>query len=246
MGNCHPLSVSFLKRVSSFHLNENNLAKLVLIPTPVGNLEDMTFRAVRLLKECAFVLAEDTRTSSFLFKHYGISTPLQSFHKFNEHKMLENVVSKIASADLVGLVSDAGTPGISDPGFLLVRKCIEMGIEVECLPGASALLPAVVQSGFPTDKFVFEGFLPHKKGRQSTWLRLKEEDRTVVLYESPHRLIKALEEICEFVSPEREVAVCRELSKKFEETKRGPAVEVLAYFKEKGVKGEIVLVMKGN
>jgi 16S rRNA (cytidine1402-2'-O)-methyltransferase len=222
------------------------LAKLILIPTPVGNLEDMTFRAIRLLKECSFVLAEDTRTSSFLFKHYGIATPLQSFHKFNEHKMLENVVAKIASVDMVGLVSDAGTPGISDPGFLLVRKCIEEGIDVECLPGASALLPAVVVSGFPTDKFIFEGFLPHKKGRQTTWLRLKEEERTVVLYESPHRLLKALEEICEFISPEREVAVCREISKKFEETKRGTAAEVLQYFKDKGVKGEIVLVMKGK
>ena len=222
------------------------LAKLILIPTPVGNLEDMTFRAVRLLKECSFVLAEDTRTSSFLFKHYGISTPLQAFHKFNEHKMLDAVVAKIASVETAGLVSDAGTPGISDPGFLLVRRCIEEGIEVECLPGASALLPAVVQSGFPTDKFVFEGFLPHKKGRQTTWLRLKEEERTVVLYESPHRLLKALEEICELVGPEREVAVCREISKKFEETKRGTAAEVLSYFKEKGVKGEIVLVMKGR
>jgi len=222
------------------------LAKLILIPTPVGNLEDMTFRAIRMLKECSFVLAEDTRTSSFLFKHYGIATPLQSFHKFNEHKMLENVVAKIASVDMVGLVSDAGTPGISDPGFLLVRKCIEEGIDVECLPGASALLPAVVVSGFPTDKFIFEGFLPHKKGRQTTWLRLKEEERTVVLYESPHRLLKALEEICELISPEREVAVCREISKKFEETKRGTATEVLQYFKNKGVKGEIVLVMKGK
>lgn len=212
----------------------------------MGNLEDMTYRAVRILKECAFVLAEDTRTSSFLFKHYGIDTPLQSFHKFNEHKMLESVVAKIEVAGLVGLVSDAGTPGISDPGFLLVRRCVEAGIEVECLPGASALLPAVVQSGFPVDKFVFEGFLPHKKGRQSTWLRLKEEERTIVLYESPHRLIKALEEICELVSPDREVAVCREISKKFEETKRGKAIEVLTYYKEKGVKGEIVLVMKGK
>lgn len=222
------------------------MAKLVLIPTPVGNLEDMTFRAVRLLKECSFVLAEDTRTSSFLFKHYGIATPLQSFHKFNEHKMLDAVVAKIASVEMAGLVSDAGTPGISDPGFLLVRRCIEEGIEIECLPGASALLPAVVLSGFPPDRFVFEGFLPHKKGRQSTWLRLKDEERTVVLYESPHRLIKALEEICELVDPTREVAVCREISKKFEETKRGPAADVLAYFKEKGVKGEIVLVMKGR
>lgn len=222
------------------------MAKLILIPTPVGNLEDMTFRAVRMLKECSFVLAEDTRTSSFLFKHYGISTPLQSFHKFNEHKTLESVVAKIASVEMAGLVSDAGTPGISDPGFLLVRKCIEQGIEIECLPGASALLPAVVQSGFPTDRFVFEGFLPHKKGRQSTWLRLKDEERTVVLYESPHRLIKALEEICELVSADREVAVCRELTKKFEETKRGTAAEVLKHFQEKGVKGEIVLVMKGS
>jgi len=222
------------------------LAKLILIPTPVGNLEDMTFRAIRMLKECSFVLAEDTRTSSFLFKHYGIATPLQSFHKFNEHKMLENVVAKIASVDMVGLVSDAGTPGISDPGFLLVRKCIEEGIDVECLPGASALLPAVVVSGFPTDKFIFEGFLPHKKGRQTTWLRLKEEERTVVLYESPHRLLKALEEICELISPEREVAVCREISKKFEEIKRGTAADVRKYFTDKGVKGEIVLVMKGK
>jgi len=222
------------------------LAKLILIPTPVGNLEDMTFRAIRMLKECSFVLAEDTRTSSFLFKHYGIATPLQSFHKFNEHKMLENVVAKIASVDMVGLVSDAGTPGISDPGFLLVRKCIEEGIDVECLPGASALLPAVVVSGFPTDKFIFEGFLPHKKGRQTTWLRLKEEERTVVLYESPHRLLKALDEICELISPEREVAVCREISKKFEEIKRGTAADVRKYFTDKGVKGEIVLVMKGK
>lgn len=221
------------------------MAKLVLVPTPIGNLEDMTHRAVRLLKECAFVLAEDTRTTSFLFKHYGIETPLQSFHKFNEHKMLDAVAARIASVDMAGLVSDAGTPGISDPGFLLVRKCIEEGIEVECLPGASALLPALVQSGFPTDKFVYEGFLPHKKGRQTTWLRLKDETRTVVLYESPHRLLKALQEICEFISPEREVAVCRELTKKFEETRRGKASEVLDYFKSKAIKGEIVLVMKG-
>ena len=221
------------------------MAKLYLIPTPVGNMEDITLRALRLLKECDFVLAEDTRTSAYLFTHYAISTPLQPFHKFNEHRVLAGLMERIAQANAVCLVSDAGTPGISDPGFLLVRKCIEQGIEVECLPGASAVLPALVQSGFPTDKFVFEGFLPHKKGRQTAWLRIKEEERTVVLYESPHRLLKALEEICEFISPDREVAVCRELTKLFAETKRGKASEVLAYFKEKGVKGEIVLVING-
>ncbi len=221
------------------------MSRLILIPTPIGNLEDITLRALNTLKSCDFVLAEDTRTSSFLFKHYDIRVPLKPFHKFNEHKVLEGLLGQIEASEKVGLISDAGTPGISDPGFLLVRACIERGIEVECLPGPSAVLPALVVSGFPTDRFVFEGFLPHKKGRRTAWLRLKDEERTIVLYESPYRLEKALSEICEFLNPRRKVAVCRELSKKFEEIKRGEAAEVLAYFQNKGVKGEIVLVVEG-
>lgn len=221
------------------------MSRLILIPTPIGNLEDITLRALNTLKSCDFVLAEDTRTGSFLFRHYDIQVPLKSFHKFNEHKVLEGLLDQIEASEKVGLISDAGTPGISDPGFLLVRACIERGIEVECLPGPSALIPALVVSGFPTDRFVFEGFLPHKKGRRTGWLRLKDEERTIVLYESPYRLEKALSEISDLLGPHRKVAVCRELSKKFEEIKRGEAAEVLAYFKQKGVKGEIVLVVEG-
>ncbi len=221
------------------------MSRLVLIPTPIGNLEDITLRALNTLKSCRFVLAEDTRTAGFLLKHFDIQVPLSPFHKFNEHKVLDNLLDQIEACECVGLISDAGTPGISDPGFLLVRACIERGIDVECLPGPSALIPALVVSGFPTDRFVFEGFLPHKKGRQTAWLRLRDEERTVVLYESPYRLTKALAEICEWVDPRRRVAVCRELSKKFEEIRRGEAAEVLAYFSQKPVKGEIVLVMEG-
>ena len=221
------------------------MAKLYIVPTPIGNLEDMTYRAVRLLGEVDIVLAEDTRTSQVLLKHYGIERKLYSHHKFNEHATVEFVASQIEAGKSVALISDAGTPGISDPGFLLVRTCLERGLEVETLPGATAFVPALVQSGFPCDKFCFEGFLPQKKGRKKRLAALAEESRTMIFYESPFRVVKALGEFAEAFGPERRVSVSRELSKKFEQTVRGTVAEVKAHFEAHPPKGEFVMVVEG-
>lgn len=222
------------------------MSKLYLVPTPIGNLEDITFRALRILKEVDLILAEDTRTSSFLLRHYEISTKLASHHKFNEHKTVERIADQILAGDSVALISDAGTPSISDPGFLLVRKCIERGVEVECLPGATAFVPALVNSGFPSDKFCFEGFLPQKKGREKRLTELEAEGRTMIFYESPFRLVKLLEQFVAHLGPERLVSVSRELTKLYEENFRGTAAEVLAHFSAKTIKGEIVVVVEGK
>lgn len=222
------------------------MGKLYLIPTPVGNLEDITLRALRLLKEVSLILAEDTRTTSTLLKHYDIHTPLLSHHKFNEHQQVEKIAERLKKGENIALVSDAGTPGISDPGFLLTRTCVEHGIETECLPGATAFVPALVNSGFPCDRFCFEGFLPQKKGRMKRLAALAEESRTLIFYESPYRLVKALEQMSEVFGPDRNACVAREISKKFEEFKRGNLGELTGYFTEKGVKGEIVLVIEGK
>ena len=221
------------------------MAKLYVVPTPIGNLEDITLRAINVLKEVDFILAEDTRTTSHLLRHLGIEKPMHSHHKFNEHATVARVAESIASGRNVALVSDAGTPGISDPGFLLVRKCVEEGIDVETLPGATALIPAVVQSGFPCDKFAFEGFLPQKKGRMKRIQELAAEERTLVFYESPYRVVKCLEQLAEVMGMERRVAVVREITKKFEETVRGTLEEVIAHFKEHEPKGEFVIVVEG-
>ncbi|MBO7314658.1 MAG: 16S rRNA (cytidine(1402)-2'-O)-methyltransferase [Alistipes sp.] len=222
------------------------MAKLYVVPTPIGNLEDITLRAINVLKSVDFILAEDTRTSSHLMRHLGIEKPMYSHHKFNEHATVGRVAESIAAGRDVALVSDAGTPGISDPGFLLVRKCVEQGIDVETLPGATALIPAVVQSGFPCDRFSFEGFLPQKKGRMKRLHELAEEERTVVLYESPYRVVKCLEQIAETMGDERRVAVVREITKKFEQTIRGSVKEVLAHFRSHEPKGEFVIVIAGK
>lgn len=219
---------------------------LFLVPTPIGNLGDITLRALEILKSVDVILAEDTRTSGVLLKHYSIDKPLQSFHIFNEHKTLAGLVERMKKGEVMALISDAGTPGISDPGFLLVREALKNNLKVDCLPGATALIPALVKSGFPTDRFVFEGFLPHKKGKQTLLKKLAEEDRTVIFYESPHRLVKTLEQVKEFFGGERMVSVSRELSKKFEETKTGPVDELVTYFGSKEVKGEIVVVVAGK
>ncbi len=222
------------------------MSKLYIVPTPIGNLQDMTFRAVEILKSVQLILAEDTRTSRFLCQHYLIDTPLQAYHKDNEHKVVENIVQKIKSGITMALVSDAGTPGISDPGFLLVRACLKEEVEVECLPGATAFVPALVNSGFPTDRFIFEGFLPHQKGRQKRLQALIEETRTVIFYESPYRVMKLLEEMRTYFGDERKVSVSRELTKKFEETFRGTVVEAQEHFKIKEPKGEFVVVLEGK
>jgi 16S rRNA (cytidine1402-2'-O)-methyltransferase len=219
---------------------------LYVVPTPIGNLGDITLRALDVLKSVDTILAEDTRTSGFLLKHFEISKPLQSFHIFNEHKTLARLIERMKAGEVLALVSDAGTPGISDPGFLLVREALKAGLKIDCLPGATALIPALVKSGFPTDRFVFEGFLPHKKGRQTLLKKLAEEDRTIVLYESPHRLIKTLEQLTEFFGADRKVSVSRELTKMHEETFTGTLTEVLQYFSSKDVKGEIVLIIDGK
>lgn len=221
------------------------MPKLYIIPTPIGNLEDMTYRAVRLLGEVDMVLAEDTRTSQVLLKHYGIERKLYAHHKFNEHASAEEVARQIEAGRSVALISDAGTPGISDPGFLLVRTCLEHDIEVETLPGATAFVPALVQSGFPCDKFCFEGFLPQKKGRKKRLAALAEEPRTMIFYESPFRVLKALGEFGEVFGMERRVSVSRELSKKFEQTVRGSIAEVMAHFEAHPPKGEFVMVVEG-
>ena len=221
-------------------------SSLYLVPTPIGNLGDITLRALEILKSVDTILAEDTRTSGILLKHYDISKPLQSFHIFNEHKTVNSLIERLNKGEVMALISDAGTPGISDPGFLLVREALKAGIKVDCLPGATALIPALVKSGFPTDRFVFEGFLPHKKGRQTALKKLAEEERTVIFYESPHRLVKVLEQLKEFFGADRLASVSRELSKKFEETKTGTVEELLTYFSSKEVKGEIVVVVNGR
>lgn len=221
------------------------MGKLYVVPTPVGNLEDMTFRAIRILKEVDLVLAEDTRTSGILLKHFDIKNAMQSHHKFNEHKMVESVVNRIKGGETVALVSDAGTPGISDPGFLVVRECVRHGIEVQCLPGATAFVPALVASGLPDDRFCFEGFLPQKKGRMTRLKALAEERRTMVFYESPHRLVKALTQFAEFFGEERQASVSREISKVHEETVRGTLAELVAHFTENEPRGEIVIVVAG-
>lgn len=222
------------------------MAKLYIIPTPIGNLKDITLRAIEVLKEVDLILAEDTRTSGKLLKHYEISTPMQSYHMHNEHKTLNSVIARLKSGTFVGLISDAGTPAISDPGFLLVRACVEQGIEIECLPGATAFVPALVNSGLPNDKFVFEGFLPVKKGRQTRLKLLAEETRTMIFYESPHKLIKTLTNFCDYFGEDRQLSVSRELTKLYEETVRGTAKEVLEYYTNKPPKGEIVIIVGGK
>lgn len=219
---------------------------LFLVPTPIGNLGDITLRALEILKTVDVILAEDTRTSGVLLKHYEINKPLQSFHIFNEHKTVSNLIDRLKKGEAMALISDAGTPGISDPGFLLVREALKNDLKVDCLPGATALIPALVKSGFPTDRFVFEGFLPHKKGKQTLLKKLAEEDRTIVFYESPHRLLKTLEQVKEFFGSDRQASVSRELSKKFEETKTSSVEELIAHFGSKEVKGEIVVVISGK
>ncbi|HET6227961.1 MAG TPA: 16S rRNA (cytidine(1402)-2'-O)-methyltransferase [Bacteroidia bacterium] len=220
--------------------------KLYVVPTPIGNLEDITLRAIRVLKEVDLILAEDTRKSGMLLKHLNIDKKMFAHHQHNEHKTVTMISERIANGEKIALITDAGTPGISDPGFLLIRQCIANGVEVECLPGATAFVPALVNSGLPCDSFCFEGFLPQKKGRQTKIKALIHETRTIVLYESPHRLVKALEQLVEFLGPDRKAAVSRELTKMFEENKRGTLQELLDYFKTKTVKGEIVIVIEGN
>lgn len=222
------------------------MGKLYLVPTPIGNLEDMTLRAIKVLKEVDVVLAEDTRTSGKLLKHFDIDTPLQSHHMHNEHKQVDGLVQKMKEGAIFALISDAGTPAISDPGFLLTRACVENDIEVECLPGATAFVPALVNSGLPNDRFVFEGFLPIKKGRQTRLLELAEETRTMVFYESPHKLLKTLTQFAEYFGEDRPVSVSRELTKLYEETVRGTVAELIAYFTTKAPKGEFVIVVGGK
>ena len=221
------------------------MGTLYIVPTPVGNMEDMTFRAIRILKEADLILAEDTRTSGILLKHYDIRNALMSHHKFNEHGTSAGIVARLLAGENVALISDAGTPGISDPGFFLVREAVRAGVEVQCLPGATAFVPALVSSGLPCDRFAFEGFLPQKKGRQTKLESLKDEQRTMIFYESPYRLVKTLQQIAEAYGGERQVSVCREISKIHEESVRGTLDEVVAHFKEHEPKGEIVIVLSG-
>ncbi|MBQ4357804.1 MAG: 16S rRNA (cytidine(1402)-2'-O)-methyltransferase [Paludibacteraceae bacterium] len=221
------------------------MGKLYVVPTPVGNLEDMTFRAIKVLKEADFVLAEDTRTSSVLLKHYDIHTPMTSHHKFNEHQTTEAVVRRIQAGETAALISDAGTPAISDPGFLLVRACIAQDIEVQCLPGATAFVPALVNSGLPSDRFCFEGFLPVKKGRQTRLKELSEEKRTIIIYESPFRILKTLSQLAEVLGPERRASVSREISKLHEESVHGSLAELIEHFTLTPPKGEFVLIIGG-
>ncbi len=230
------------------HVNSENtkISKLYLVPTPIGNLEDMTLRGIRVLKEVDVILAEDTRTSGKLLKHFNIETPMLSHHMHNEHKMVDRIVKRIEGGENFALISDAGTPAISDPGFLLTRACIDHGVEVECLPGATAFVPALVNSGFPNDKFVFEGFLPVKKGRQTRLKLLSDETRTLIFYESPHKLVKTLQHFEEYFGEKRMVSVSRELTKFFEETRRGTVKEIKEHFIEHPPKGEIVIIVKGN
>lgn len=220
--------------------------KLYLVPTPIGNLDDITLRAINVLKSADAILAEDTRTSGILLKHLQISKPLYSYHIFNEHHTVQRLIAQLKSGKTLALVSDAGTPGISDPGFLLVRECIKNDILVECLPGPTAFVPALINSGLPADRFTFEGFLPHKKGRQTRLQQIATEERTMIFYESPHRLLKTLQQFVELFGPERQGSVSRELTKVYEETVRGSLPEIIAYFAEKTIKGEIVIVIQGK
>lgn len=222
------------------------MSKLYIVPTPIGNLEDMTFRAIRILKEVDLILAEDTRTSGKLLKHFDIGTHMHSHHMHNEHKTVENLIARLKAGETIALISDAGTPAISDPGFLLTRACVEQGIAVECLPGATAFVPALVNSGLPNDKFVFEGFLPEKKGRQTRYLELAEENRTMILYVSPHKLVKTLGEFVTYFGEDRQISVSRELSKMHEENRRGSVREVLTHFEKTAPRGEIVVVVAGK
>lgn len=219
---------------------------LYIVPSPIGNLKDITLRALEVLKDVDLILAEDTRTTSHLLNHYGISKPLTPYHQHNEHKVLQHLVEQLVSGKKMAIVTDAGTPGISDPAFLLVRECIRAGVRVETLPGATAFVPALVNSGLPMNRFVFEGFLPQKKGRQTALQQLATEERTMIFYESPMRLVKTLEDFLQYFGADRQCSVSRELSKMFEENKRGTIKEVLAHYKEKGVKGEIVIVIQGK
>lgn len=220
--------------------------KLFLVPTPVGNLEDITLRAIRILKEVDLILAEDTRTTGFLLKHFGIQNKMQSHHKFNEHKTVDLIVSRIKSGESIALVSDAGTPGISDPGFLLVREAVLQGVDVECLPGATAFVPALVNSGLPNDRFSFEGFLPQKKGRQTRLKELAEESRTMIFYESPYRVLKTLTQLAEYFGDDRKVSVSREISKLHEQTVRGSLEELISYFSLNEPRGEFVIIVAGK
>lgn len=222
------------------------MSKLYLVPTPIGNLEDITLRAIRILKEVDLILAEDTRTTGNLLRHLEISKPMSAFHIRNEHQQVEHLAERIAAGETMALATDAGTPGISDPGFLLVRACIKKGIDVECLPGATAFVPALVNSGLPAERFIFEGFLPHKKGRQTKISAIANYPYTTILYESPFRLVKTLQQLLEVMGPERQVSVARELTKIYEENVRGTLPEVIAYFEQKEVKGEIVIVVEGR
>lgn len=222
------------------------MGKLYVVPTPVGNMEDMTFRAIHVLKEADLILAEDTRTSGILLKHYEIKNAMQSHHKFNEHQTVESIVNRIKGGQTVALISDAGTPGISDPGFLVVRECVRNGIEVQCLPGATAFVPALVSSGLPDERFCFEGFLPQKKGRMTRLNALKDETRTMIFYESPYRLLKTLTQFAEVFGAERPVSVCREISKIHEESVRGTLQEVITHFTETEPRGEIVIILGGK
>jgi 16S rRNA (cytidine1402-2'-O)-methyltransferase len=221
-------------------------SSLYVVPTPIGNLKDITLRALEILRTVDTILAEDTRKSGILLKHFEISKPLQRFHIFNEHQILVGLIKRMAQGEVMALVTDAGTPGISDPGFLLVRECLKSGLRIECLPGATAFVPALVKSGFPTDRFVFEGFLPHKKGRQTMIKKLADEERTVILYESPHRLVKSLEQFITYFGPDRPISISRELTKIHEETATGTLQQMLDYFSQKEVKGEIVMVIDGK
>ncbi|MEI6455465.1 MAG: 16S rRNA (cytidine(1402)-2'-O)-methyltransferase [bacterium] len=220
--------------------------QLYIVPTPIGNLEDITLRALRILKEVDFILAEDTRTSSFLLKHHGIENKLVSHHQFNEHKSIQYIVDQLLGGATIALVSDAGTPAISDPGYLLVRESVRVGIRVECLPGPTAFIPALVNSGIPSDRFVFEGFLPHKKGRHTRLEKLAEEEKTMVFYESPFRLVKTLTQLAEVLGEERYACVSRELTKIYEENARGTLRELITHFEQKTVKGEIVIIVQGK
>ena len=222
------------------------MGKLYVVPTPVGNLEDMTFRAIRVLKEADLILAEDTRTSGILLKHFEIKNAMTSHHKFNEHKTVEGIVNRLKAGETIALISDAGTPAISDPGFLVVRECVRNGIEVQCLPGATAFVPALVASGLQNDRFCFEGFLPQKKGRMTRLVSLQEETRTMIFYESPYRLVKTLTQFSEYFGAERQVSVCREISKIHEESVRGTLSEVIAHFTANEPRGEIVIVLSGK
>ena len=219
---------------------------LYLVPTPIGNLSDITLRALEVLRSVDLILAEDTRTSGHLLRHYTVERPLQSFHNFNEHKIVDHLISRMQKGEVMAVISDAGTPGISDPGFLIARACLQVGLSIECLPGPTAFVPALLKSGLPADRFIFEGFLPVKKGRQTLLKKLAEEERTMIFYESPHRLLKTLQQFIEYFGSERRISVSRELTKLFEETVNGSVEEVIQHFSLKDVKGEIVIVVAGK